>query len=219
MDHGKSDSQSNKAADGNISPTLLLVQGNYAELLRHSTCGVLKLIKKRTLVHEIDIVDSPEFQAVKGTLIRIADIDIRRKIQAGKLLLEDYFDEILKYKLEGDTHQIHVMIPESKCFSSHYYPSRTGRLTSELIALFIGKHGRQIKFIMDETRSQISVSSPFKDSGHRNVTVYGRPVDLIRAFEIISKTVDKISAIIKSKEIENKAKQMVVSQSNVVVNL
>lgn len=70
---------------------------------------------------------------------------------------------------------------------------------------------------MEETQTQISVSQALKDMNHRNVTVFGRQADLIRAFEFINKTQEKITAIVASKEIENKARQMAISQSYVIV--
>lgn len=107
------------------SHVYLLMQGNYAELLKHSSCGILKLIKSRTLVKEIEIVDTPEFRDMRGTVIRVFDSDSRRKVQAGKLLLEDYFDEVSKYKFDNSHYQINVLIPESK------YPSLPMRLATK----------------------------------------------------------------------------------------
>ena len=100
-----------------LTPILVLTLGNYAELLKHGSCGILKLIKSRTLTSEVEIDDTPELAALKGTVVRIYDNDSRRKVQAVKILLEDYLDELTRHKSGNGSYQMHLLIPESKYLS------------------------------------------------------------------------------------------------------
>ena len=71
---------------------------------------------------------------------------------------------------------------------------------------------------MDETCTQISISKGLKDMAQRVVGVYGRPLDVIRAFETIIKVIEKITAMLASKDVESKAKEMAIGQSHVIVD-
>jgi hypothetical protein len=117
-----------KQPEAEPSPILILIKGSYAELLRHTSCKILQFIKSRTLVSEIEIDDTPEFKNFRGTVVRVFDADQCRKVQAAKLLFEDYFDEVSKFKLEADRYELFILISESKCRSrsSHARKGQVG---------------------------------------------------------------------------------------------
>lgn len=155
-------------------PILIIIDYDFYEELQKDNFTLLDKLKTNYKVEKVVIDDEIQIPELNGKILHINSSNSDDKYEAAEYFVDKYM-KFIDIDGNSSSQSLKILMPEI------------------IVSLFIGAKGKQIKQLMYDSRTKLTVSQPGQPASHRMLTIEGEPYYLKKSLRIISNSIERLS--------------------------
>lgn len=182
-------------------PVFFVVDDEFFERLQRDGFALLEKVKSNKDIDTIKVEENLQVPELKGKVLNFNSGNDDAKFDASEYFAEKYVRSSSDYKDSSSINSLKILMPEN------------------IVSLFIGAKGKQIKQLMYETRTKIIVNQPAQVGAYRVITIQGELHYVKKSIRIIVNTFERLSQDKHIHSMNNRAKLPENRNTQVTANI
>jgi len=155
-------------------PILIVLDDQVYDNLKRDNFNLLDKVSSNYKIDPVKFEENLKVPDLKGRVLSFTSNDLDEKFDSVEYFVERLFKSYEKNE-DRSICCLKILMPEN------------------IVSLFIGSKGRQIKQLMFDTRTKIIINQPGQEASHRLVTVEGELYYVKKSIKMISTNIERLS--------------------------